>query len=146
MMETTVLKNNVMAGQLTQFMIENHPDRIMDVTFINERADRAARTFEKESLNGMSIDDAIYEANKVLYKDLLFSPFRLVRDVVTNELDYQEDDEEIDEFSLQMLDRVKPIIAKYEPDDRFEGSYEYSQLYEEIKESINQYLILNGIQ
>lgn len=145
-METTPLNHNVFTARLAQFIISHHPDRMTDTAFIVERAATAARTFESASISGMTIEQAMEEANRTLFQGLLFSPYLMVQEVVVNEFDYSEDDDELEEFTLQMLENVNPLIAAHRPDDGFEGSSDYSVLYGEIKDSINQYLVHNGIQ
>lgn len=145
-METTPLNHNVFTARLAQYIITHHPEKMEDTDFIVERAATAARSFETASMNGMTVDESMDEANRTLFEGLLFSPFRLVREVIVTEFDYTDDDDELDEFALQMLENVQPLIAPYGPDDNFQGSTAYPALYDEIKEYINQYLVRNGIQ
>ena len=145
-MKTIPINHSVFYARLTEYVMIHHPQRIKETDFITERAAAAARVFESSSIAGMSVEEAMAEADHTLFEGLLFSPFQLVREVVITEFDYTENDDELDEFTLQMLDNVQPLIAAHQPDDHFQGSTEYTELYNEIKESINQYLVRNGIQ
>lgn len=145
-METTPLNHNIFVGRLAEFILTHHPNRMKDTEFIVERAATAARTFEKSSMDGMTVDEAMAEADRTLFQGLLFSPYHMVRDVLLVHFGYTEEDDELDEFTLQMLDTVHPVIAAHHPDDDFQGSNDYPVLFDEIKESINQYLVRNGIQ
>lgn len=132
--------------RLTQYMIENHPDKIEDVNFIHERSRMAAHTFETCSVAGMSVDESMREAERTLFHELLFSPYQLMREVLTGSFDYTEESTELDEFALQMLDMNQSLIQRYNIGDDFAGSTQETALYDEIKDSINQYLIKNGLQ
>ena len=70
----------------------------------------------------------------------------MVKELLMDENIIHEEDDEASEFVMQMLDLVKPLIDKYEPDDEFMQTLQYQELYAEIKDSINQYLVKNGLQ
>ena len=136
---------NAFTLQLTQFMVSNHPDRVDETSFIEQRGNEAARTFAECSRNGFNVEDSILMANRTLYRGLLFSPYRLVNEVVQNELDnteYSEDDTAL--FTMQMLSLVRPVIdgtLQQETDpDAFEGTYRWCTLYAEITALIKKYL------
>ena len=145
-METVPITHNVFAARLLQYIITHHPERMADTSFIEERASAAARSFETASLAGMTVDEAMREADATLYRGLLFSPFLLVRDILETSVGYTEDDPELDDFALQMLQLVTPVVERYAPDDSFMGSTAYNALRNDMIQSINQYLISNGIQ
>ena len=139
-------QGGIFEAQLTQYIIENHPDKIGDVSFISERGRMAAHTFETSSVAGMSVDESMREAERTLFHGLLFSPYLLVREVLSGEFDYTDDSPEIDEFALQMLDMTDALIKRYDIGDDFAGTAQETALYEQIKDSINQYLVKNGLQ
>lgn len=140
------LTHNVFTARLIQFMMGNHPDRMEDTTFIAERAATAARTFESASMSGMTVDESMAEAERTLFQGLHFSPYLMVQDVLLQHFGYNGDEDELQEFSLQMLEVVRPLIMAHSPDDAFQGSDRYPVLFDQIKDSINQYLVRNGIQ
>ena len=139
-------QGGIFEARLTQYMIQNHPDKIEDVSFISERSRMAAHTFETSSVAGLSVDESMHEAETTLFHGLLFSPYHLVREVLTGDFDYSDESPELDEFALQMLDMVAPVLQRYDIGDDFAGSPQEMVLYDEIKESINQYLVKNGLQ
>lgn len=145
-METIPLNHNVFTARLIEFMMSNHPDRMEDTPFILERAATAARTFESASMSGMTVDESMAEAEHTLFEGLHFSPYLMVQDVLLLHFGYTEDDDELDEFTLQMLEIVRPLISTHSPDDYFQSSDRYPVLFDQIKDSINQYLVRNGIQ
>ena len=127
-------------------MAEYHPNRIDDEEFINQRAERAAETFESFSKAGASVEESMYETRKVLFEGLHFSPYMFVREIIENEFPNVETDDEIDEFALIMVEHYKHIINAEERHDNFSETEEYKVLYNTMKETINQHLIRNGIQ
>lgn len=146
MQKTDYLPCDMFVARLTEYIMDHHPHRTDDVSFIRQRADSAARAFEQASLAGESVAESMHQAETVLFSGLLFSPFVMVRDVCIAELGYNEDDDELDAFSLQMLDMLMPLVDSYGPGDDFQGSTRYVDLYKEMTDSINQYLLRNGLQ
>ena len=55
-------QGGIFEARLTQYMIQNHPDKIEDVSFISERRRMAAHTFETSSVAGLSVDESMHEA------------------------------------------------------------------------------------
>lgn len=146
MEQKTGTNNNLFVGTLTHYIMSHHPDRMEDMDFINERAEQAAKDFEVASRSSLTVDEAMEVAYKTLFRGLVFSPFLTVKEVVLDLMDYTEEDEELDEFVLQMLELTRPAFEKWDLDDKFQGTPEYLELCDEIKLIINQYLITNGIQ
>lgn len=137
---------NAFTARLTSYIMDFHPDRIDDTQFINRRGQMAAETFHQCSLAGMNVDECMHEAEKTLYAGLLFSPYLMLEEIVYDHFFYTDDEEETGEFIMQMLDMVKPLIDSYKPDDNFKGSYQYTSLYGQIIQKINDYLSSNGLQ
>ena len=73
---------NAYTIKLTDYIIHNHPDRIMDKEFIHERGLAATATFAQCSRSGMDFEEASRNADTVLYRGLLFSPYRMIDDIV----------------------------------------------------------------
>lgn len=145
-MNTESSRFNAFSARLTGYMAENHPDRIDDVEFINRRGEAAASIFRECSVEGLSVDECMSRAMQTLYKGLLFSPYLMVRDIVENHFIYTEDEEEMGEFTMQMLDMVRPLIDSYQPGDDFGGSYDRQVLEAHIIQCITDYLSDNGLQ
>ena len=82
---------------LTDFMVQHHPDKIEDTEFINARSGLAEDEFERCSHMGMNVNEAKREALIVLYKDLKFSAYDLVKEIVEEEFDikYYSSDENV---------------------------------------------------
>lgn len=136
---------NAYSLELTDYIMREHPDRIDDQDFIRTRGRMASKIFEKCSRSGMTVDQAQHEAHQVLYAGLIFSPYRMVEEIINEKFHYSEDNEEMGIFTMQMLERVKPLINHYHPDDEFRGTHAYVELCEHVEHSINEYLRKNGL-
>lgn len=130
---------------LTDFMVQHHPDKIEDKDFITARSGVAEDEFERCSHMGMTVSEAKHEAIKVLYAGLLFSPFDLIKEIVEEEFDVDEDERHL--FIMQMLEYTRNEFKKF-PDinDNFQGSERYMELYFLITGSIKLYLEKYGLQ
>ena len=141
---------NAFTLQLTQYISENHPDKIGDVEFINERGQQATTVFADCSRQGMDLEECTRQANKVLYQGLHFSPFRMIADIIESQCTHLAlTDEGRHSLAMTMLERCKPHIeAYYTPDNRdaFEGSYAYHRARMTVKRMLNKYLDENGLQ
>lgn len=141
---------NAFTLRLTDYIIHNHPDRITDTAFIEQRGQAALTTFAECSRQGMSFEDANHQAAKVLYQGLLFSPYHMIIDILDEEFpNVTLVDTQRGSLLMQMLAFVKPTIARYhneDNDDTFRGSYRYATAYAHTKRMINQFLHDNGLQ
>lgn len=142
---TTGMPVNVFAAKLTDYIIDRHPQRIDDTEFINARGLYAAEVFEQCSRAGMNVGESLYEAERSLFQGLHFSPFLTIVDILTEEFDYDERDDELYAFAIQMLAWTDKVFKKYKTGDDFEGTYEYVSLCSELTESINRYINDNGL-
>jgi len=136
--------------RLTDYIIHNHPDRIMDKEFIEDRGQRAVEVFAECSRQGMSFEDANYEATRTLYHGLHFSPVKMIDEIL--DTDFPEMNlMSIHRGSLlmQILAFVKPVIEKYHNENNdavFQGSTAYPKARLHVKRMINQFVYDNGLQ
>lgn len=139
---------NAFTIQLTQYISQNHPDKIEDKEFIESRGQQAATVFADCSRQGMNLEECSRQANKVLYAGLHFSPYRMIMDIIqTNCTHLPLTDEGRHSLAMTLLDICKPHISTYltpENWDSFEGSYQYHRVRLQTKRMINQYLDDNG--
>lgn len=142
---------NAFTVQLMKYIIDNHPDRVDEQEFINQRGEVAANKFAECSRQGMTVDEAMHQANATLYRGLVFSPYHFVRNIILDELDnsaYTEEDTE--RFVMQMLQMTTPTIKAWmereEDPDAFQGSASYPLAYNQIKNLITSYIVNNGLQ
>ena len=141
---------NAFSIHLTQYIIQNHPDRIMEQEFIQDRGVAAAATFADCSRQGMNFEEAMSEANTVLYRGLHFSPYRMVDEIVERnfpEVNYLGIHRE--SLLMQMLAYVKPALAQYHNeanDAEFQGTPSYPTAYRHVSRMINQFVHDHGLQ
>lgn len=130
---------------LTEYIINHHPEKITDKDFIKTRAAEADSTFQDASHMGLTVEDARHEANKVLYKGLVFSLYDEISNIVNEYFpEVEKDDHHL--FTMQMIDLNKETGEKYQLDDDFGGCYEYLQLRNELIGNIQIYMEKNGLQ
>lgn len=65
------------------YLRESHPHMADDKAFIRERADSAAEAYEHAIRDGLSVRQALEQADAVLYQDLRFSRFDTVFEAVS---------------------------------------------------------------
>lgn len=130
---------------LTDYISEYHPERIQDTEFISVRAEEAGKEFERNSKEGKTVRQAKEAAEKVLYEGLKFSKFKLLEEIVENEMPEIRQEEKYT-FIMQMMRVIEPIIQKYEPKDDFIGSEKEKEMYNMCVGRIYNYLEKNGLQ
>lgn len=141
---------NAFTVRLTGYLIENHPDMITEKDFISARGEEATATFAECSRLGLTLEECMAEADRVLYDGLLFSPLAMVRKIIDTH--FPQVNEMVayrDSLMMQMLAMVKPVLAAYHNKDNdadFEGSEAYTRAYAHVKLMINKFLHDNGIQ
>lgn len=131
---------------MTDFIAQHHPDKIEDKVFIEERSGLAEEEFERCSHMGMTVSEAKHEATKVLYTGLWFSPFDMVKEIVEEEFDIDEEERHL--FIMQMLEYTRNDFKKFleHINDNNEDGEAYMKLYYTIIGSIKLYLEKNGLQ
>ena len=139
-MMITQLDNN---GELSCFksallfyLRESHPHMADDKGFIRERADSAAEAYEHAIRDGLSVRQALEQADAVLYQDLRFSRFDTVPEVRP---------ERRTDFCLKVLSPAKAVFGKYSIDDRFESSPACHTLTVELTGFIQSYIEQYGV-
>lgn len=58
---------------LLSYLRESHPERAADDAFVRARADLAAEAFSEAVKSGADYDEAVRQADEVLFHDLHFS-------------------------------------------------------------------------
>lgn len=136
---------NYFVMKLTERIASEFPDRIDDYDFIQARSELATITYEEGTRQGLTHTEALKMANDTLFQGLNYSPFQLVRRIVDEE--FPEDDEtELNAFSLLMLNLCTPLFKEYPINDTsFPGSKAEMELYNSITGEIQLYLEKNGM-
>ena len=131
-----------------QFILHNHPDRIGDTDFIRDRGRQAATVFADCSRQGFTVEESAREADAVLYRDLHFSPYRLVADVIEARLGADPDEALLHSVALSVLDGYRPTLAAlYGPDgpDSFVGSPAWHRARRDISRLVDLHLSRHGL-
>lgn len=129
---------------LLSFLRDSHPNLATDTNLIASRGDAAAEAYSAAIKNGQSHDRAAEAANEVLYSGLLFSPYRIVVQILWEEFGKEVNPALIEEAAVEVLPELKDVFSKYELSDSFETTKEYDQLYTELTGAI-QILLEDGI-
>ena len=122
------------------YLRESHPHMADDKAFIRERADSAAEAYEHAIRDGLSVRQALEQADAVLYQDLRFSRFDTVFEAVSEWFPERRTD-----FCLKVLSPVEAVFGKYSIDDRFESSPACHTLTVELTGFIQSYIEQYGI-
>lgn len=130
--------------RIQEFLNISFPEKAHDTLFIERRALWATETYERAFRLGDSVELCQQVADLVLFKDLHFSKFDTVLQVVSNEFVSSIFDEELKPFALRMLSISEVIFAKYSLSDDFAVSIEYNLLYTDLKERIANWIEENG--
>ena len=126
------------------YLRESHPHMADDKAFIRERADSAAEAYEHAIRDGLSVRQALEQADAVLYQDLRFSRFDTVFEAVS-EWFPEVRPEKRTGFCLKVLPPAEAVFNKYPIDDRFESSPSYHTLTIELTGFIQSYIEKYGI-
>ena len=115
-----------------------------DKAFIRERADSAAEAYEHAIRDGLSVRQALEQADAVLYQDLRFSRFDTVFEAVSEWFPEILPEERRD-FCLKVLPPAEAVFGKYPIDDRFESSPACHTLTVELTGFIQSYIEQYGV-
>ena len=134
--------------RLESYLKDYHPERLADEAFIRARSDAAAQAYEDAFRQGYPVLEAGHIATEVLFAGLHFSPYYTLEQIIENEFANVVPPERAADFALRLLqsDSIRETIAKYEPDDDFDGSPEYDQLYTELTGVIVELLEADGVK
>lgn len=132
--------------RLQELLNISFPQLANDFKFIGQRAKLAADTYEQAFHNGNRIDACNEIAENVLLKNLHFSKFDSVFQVVCSEFNTIMADEELRPFALKMLSVCEPVFSTYHLADDFSYSFEFDLLYTELTGTIQIWIEQNGVQ
>ena len=134
--------------RLESYLKDYHPERLADEAFIRARSDAAAEAYEDAFRQGYPVLEAGYIATEVLFAGLHFSPYYTLEQIIENEFANVVPPDRIEAVALRLLqsDAIRETIAKYNPDDDFDGSPEYDQLYTELTGVIVELLEADGVK
>ena len=131
---------------LLNYLQENKFEQASDRTFIKERADRAAETYEQARLDGCSADGAQELAMAALVRGLRYSRYAILREVVENEFSDEVPEAKREAFIHKLLLLVGNVFSVYDlSDDNFALSSDYDLLYTELTGATVLYIEEYGV-
>ena len=124
--------------RLEVYLKDYHPQLLGDETFIRERSEAAAKTYEEAFLQDNPIGIAESMAMEVLLRGLHFSPYQFIEQIIDNEFANEVPAELSGKLSLLLLEHkeVKDTFDRYHPGDDFDEKPEYDRLYTELNGTI----------
>jgi hypothetical protein len=130
---------------LKTYLMDSHPQLANDTAFISACADSAAETYSNAVKDGLSHDRAEELANAELYRELHFSPYNTLVNILWNEFANEIPEDDAREAALLLLPLCNKVLEKYGLTDDFADTPDYGLLYTELTGTI-QILLDNGIQ
>lgn len=138
------LDENWFRQRLEAFLCERHPHRNLSQGTIIQRSRLAAESYGASIGCGVESEQAIYRADKILFRGLLFSPYDVVRLIL--ETDYPAIPEnQRHNITLKLLGPCRPIFRIYNLGDDFMQRQEFRQLKAELRIGIRNWIDENGI-
>jgi hypothetical protein len=117
---------------LMAFLQESHPERLQDNRLILSCTMAATQTYEQVIRNGGSPQQAIEEANSVLFEGLYFSKHDTLVNILWNEFADEVPEESAKEFAITLLPECESVFSQYPLSDSFADDPEYELLYTEL--------------
>ena len=130
---------------LLSYLRESHPELAADEAFIRARADLAAEAFSNAVRSGMDYDEAVRQADEVLFQGLHFSRLDTLITVLWNEFADEVPAGRAREVALQLLPECGRVFSGYGLTDSFEFTPDFDRLCGELAGVISIWLEENGI-
>ncbi|GHT32183.1 hypothetical protein AGMMS49574_15210 [Bacteroidia bacterium] len=130
---------------LKSYLIDSHPLLANDAAFIAACVETATEAYSNAVRDGLSHNRAEELANVELYRELLFSPYNTIVNIIWNEFAVEIPEDDAREAALLLLPLCSRVLEKYSLSDDFAETPEYYLLYTELTGTI-QILLEDGIQ
>jgi len=130
---------------LMAFLRESHPERLSDSRFILTCTNAATEAYEKTIRDGGTPEEALEDANAVLFNRLHFSKHDTLVNILWNEFAGEVPEDEAKEMAMKLLPECESVFAQYPLSDGFAYEPEYDLLYTELTGTIALYLESHGI-
>ena len=131
---------------LLDYLSTNRFEQADDAAFIQERADRAAETYEEARLEGYAAHGAHELAMDTLLRGLHYSRYAILREVVENEFSDEVPEEKREAFVLKLLPLVGNVFSVDDlSDDNFALSPDHDLLYTELTGATVLYIEEYGV-
>ncbi|WP_029902378.1 DUF1896 domain-containing protein [Prevotella sp. 10(H)] len=130
---------------LLSYLKESHPNLAYDNGFITTRSDEASEAYSNAIKDGLSHPEAEELANTTLFRDLLFSRYDTIINVLWNEFSDIIPQSRAKEYAERILSQCELIFLQYTLSDEFTDSPEYNTLYTELTGFISLWLEENEL-
>ncbi|GHT57856.1 hypothetical protein AGMMS50239_01100 [Bacteroidia bacterium] len=128
---------------LLSYLHDSHPDKSGDKLFIAKRTDRASEVYSEAIQNGLTHIEAEEQANAELYRDLHFSAYSTLVNILWDEFPVEIPEDDARKVALQVLPLCGNVLAKYNLTDDFADTPAYDLLYTELTGTV-QILLEDG--
>ncbi|MDL2244058.1 DUF1896 domain-containing protein [Parabacteroides sp. OttesenSCG-928-J18] len=117
---------------LLSYLHDSHPDKTGDKAFIIKRTDRATEVYSEAIRSGLTHIEAEEQANAELYRDLHFSAYNTLVNILWDEFPLEIPEDAARKVALQVLPLCGNVLAKYTLTDDFADTPAYDLLYTEL--------------
>ncbi|RKT01749.1 DUF1896 family protein [Chryseobacterium defluvii] len=131
--------------KLAEHLKISFPELKTDFNFIRSKATLAVFTKKNALLSGNDEETSNQIAERILFEGFYFSKFETVCEVLKQEFSELMLDEEYTTFALKMVKNLNCIFDNYDLTDDFIYTYDYDNLYIDIKEFIKRWIEENGL-
>ncbi|MCA6067960.1 DUF1896 domain-containing protein [Chryseobacterium sp. RG1] len=122
--------------RLQNLLNNSFPELVHDTVLVDQRSKQAKIVYDGAIKSGCSIEQSEFYADHILFEKLHFSKFETVLSIVSKNFANLMRYDELEPFSMKMLELCTPLFDKYELSDDFAYTYDYDKLYMEITTSI----------
>jgi hypothetical protein len=131
---------------LMAFLRESHPERLKDNRFILSHTESALDVYEQTIKSGGNPQEAIEQANTVLYNGLHFSKHDTLKNILWNEFFNEVPEDDVTTLAVRLLPECESVFARYPLAEGFAYEPEYELLYTELTGTIALYLESHELQ
>ena len=131
---------------LVDFLRESHPERLKDNRFILSCTDAATQSYRQAILSGDTPEEAIEQANSILFEGLHFSRHDTLVNILWNEFADEVPLDSAKDFAMQLMPECESVFSGYPLSDGFAYEPEYELLYTELTGTIALYLESHELQ
>ncbi len=117
---------------LTAYLKESYPEKADNHKFIHQRSELATENYAWAITSGYNHIEAAEQASIVLYRNLRFSKYNILFEILSEEFTNTVAEEQIAERALELLPLCADTFTKYDLGDDFADTPEYEKLYTEL--------------
>lgn len=130
--------------RLRHFLEIRHPPRQFHKAMIERRSRLAFESYMQSLSDGASAEQAVHDADKVLFRGLLFSKYDTVHLILSTDFPAIPENQR-QEVALHLTRICAPVFRMYDLSDDFAERSEFRQLREELRIGIRNWIDENGV-